>query len=81
MAREYHKENCQSCIRKVRDLDSGVNKVRIIVAGQHAFKWSITLIKRGVCKQLVLPNRIKALEEFQRLLTQYRQVGDCSLAV
>lgn len=81
MARNYNKENCQSCIRKVYDLDSGINKVRIIVAGQHAFKWSLTLIKRGEHKQLVLPNRTKALKELQQLLTQYRLVGDCSLAV
>lgn len=81
MAREYHKEKCQSCIRRVYDLDSGINKVRIIVAGQHAFKWSLTLIKHGEYKQLLLPNRIKALKELQQLLTQYRQVGDCSLAI
>lgn len=78
----YNKSKCQSRIRRVLDLENKTTKVRIIVAGQHAFSWSITLIRNGVEKRLEFPEgRIPALREYQRLQTQFRQVGDCSLAI
>ena len=78
----YHKEKCSSCIRRVCDLKSHLVIVRIVVAGQHAFSWSVTLIRNGVEKRLEFPGgRIPALKEYQRLQTQFRQVGDCSLAI
>lgn len=77
----YNKSNCQSCIRRVVTLDSGLIPVKIIVAGKHAYSWSITLIRLGIKKSLSFPGRVEALKELQNLKTQYRLVGDCKLAI
>ena len=77
----YNKQNCQSCIRRVVTLNSGLIPVKIIVAGKHAYSWSVTVIRLGIEKSLSFPGRIEALKELQRLKTQYRLVGDCKLAI
>lgn len=78
----YNKSKCQSRIRRVCELKNHLISIKIIVAGQHAFSWSVTLIRNGVEKRLEFPGgRIPALKEYQRLQTQFRQVGDCSLAI
>lgn len=78
----YNKQKCQSCIRKVCDLENKTTKVRIIVSGQHAFAWTVTLIKEQTRKSLTFPTgRVAALKEYQRLQQQFRQFGDCSLAI
>lgn len=79
--RIYHKEKCQSTVRRVITLDTGLVPVTIIVAGKHAFNWSVTLVRLGIEKSLICSGRPEALKELQRLKTQYRLVGDCKLAV
>lgn len=77
----YNKQNCQSCIRRVITLNSGLIPVKIIVAGKHEYSWSVTVIRLGIEKSLSFPGRVEALKELQRLKTQYRLVGDCKLAI
>lgn len=79
--RIYHKEKCQSTVRRVVTLDSGLIPVKIIVAGKHAYSWSVTVIRLGIEKSLSFPGRIEALKELQNLKTQYRLVRDCKLAI
>lgn len=38
----YHSENCDTCIRGVYTINS---YTKIIVGGQYAHRWSITIIK------------------------------------
>lgn len=77
----YNKQNCQSCIRRVVTLNSGLIPVKIIVAGKHAYSWSVTVIRLGIEKSLSFSGRIEALKELQCLKTQYRLVGDCKLEI
>lgn len=77
----YNKQKCQSCIRRVVTLDSGLIPVKIIVVGKHAYSWSVTLVRLGIEKSLSFPGRAEALKELQNLKTQYRLVGDCKLAI
>lgn len=78
----YNKEHCQSCIRRCIDLENSTTKVRIIVSGKHAFAWTVTVIKEQTRKSLTFPTgRIAALHEYQRLQQQFKQFGDCSLAI
>lgn len=77
----YNKQNCQSCIRRVVTLDSGLIPVKIIVAGKHAYSWSVMLIRLGIEKSLLFSGRVEALKELQHLKTQYRLTGDCKLTI
>lgn len=77
----YNKQKCTSSIRRVSELNNSVTKVKIIVTGKHAYAWSVTLIKESYNKTLTFAGRIPALKEYQRLITQFRQVGDCSLGI
>lgn len=77
----YNPKHCHSVIRRCLDLESRISRVRIIVAGKHAFGWSVTVIKEGYNKSLTFPNRVAALKQYQELQTQFRLVGDCSLKV
>lgn len=78
----YNKQHCQSCIRRVCDLENSTTKVRIIVSGKHSFAWTITLIKEETRKSLTFPTgRLSALKEYQRLQQQFKMFGDCSLAI
>lgn len=78
----YNQQKCQSCIRRVCDLENKTTKVRIIVSGKHSFAWTVTLIKEQSVKSLTFPSgRIAALKEYQRLQQQFKQFGDCNLAV
>lgn len=77
----YNKRNCQSCIRQTIVLDTGAESVKIVIAGQYAFKWSITVIKRNGIQSLVFQNRKQCLAELQRAKTQYRLNGTVRLAI
>lgn len=77
----YNKQKCQSCIRRVVILNTGLVPVKIIVTGKHAHSWSVILIRLGVEKSLSFPSRIETLRELQNLKTQYRLVGDCKLTI
>lgn len=44
MSKTYHKERCQSVIRQVHKL----GKIVIILAGQHAFSYSVTIKKTRI---------------------------------
>lgn len=78
----YNKQKCQSCIRRVCDLENSTTKVRIIVAGKHAYEWTVTVIKQESRKSLTFPTgRLAALKEYQRLQQQFKMFGDCSLKI
>lgn len=77
----YNKQKCTSSVRRVVELSNSVIKVKIIVTGKHAFAWSVTLIKDNYNKTLLFPSRVPALKEYQRLQSQFKQIGDCSLAI
>lgn len=70
----YHKENCQSIVRQVHKL----GKIVVILAGQHAFSYSVTIKKSDSNKTLILANRNLAIKEISELKKQYRQFGDCN---
>lgn len=74
MSKIYHKEHCQSVIRQVHKLD----KIVIILTGQHAFKYSVTIKKNNSNKSLVFANRTLAIKEISKLKKQYKQFGDCN---
>lgn len=40
--KQYHSENCDSCVRGVYTLDY---RTKVIVNGHYAHKWSINIIK------------------------------------
>lgn len=45
----YHSENCDTCIRGVYIINSNT---KIIVSGQYAHRWSITIIKTVFGKEI-----------------------------
>lgn len=71
----YHKEKCQSVVRQVHKLN---DKIVIILVGQHAFKYTVTIKKQDCNKSLTLVNRNLAIKEISRLKQQYKQFGDCN---
>ena len=75
MSKIYHKEHCQSIVRQVHEL----GKIVIILAGQHAFKYSITIKKPESTKSMTFCNRDNAIKEISNLKKQYRQFGDVCL--
>ena len=78
----YNKQKCQSCIRRMCDLENSTTKIRIIVSGQHSFAWTVTLVKNNKSQSLRFPTgRLAALKEYQRLQQQFKMFGDCSLAI
>lgn len=74
MSKIFHKENCQSIVRQVHKL----GKIVVILAGQHAFSYSVTIKKNDSNKTLILANRNLAIKEISELKKQYRQFGDCN---
>ena len=63
MARKhtYHRENCDCLIREVIvDVYGGT----IVLGGQHAFEWSITIHTRERIVKTVYPNGREARKEF-----------------
>ena len=79
--RKYNKNSCHSCIRQVLVLDEGKERIKIIVAGQHAFSWSITVISKQGAQSLILPNRLSCLQELTKCKQQYRNHGTIRIAV
>ncbi len=75
MARIFHKENCQSCIRRYVKLSSGVNVVELIVTGQHAFQWSVTIKKLNKISTCRFAGRQQALKEFNSIKSNYNKYG------
>lgn len=63
MARKhtYHRENCDCLIREVI---VGVYGRTIVLGGQHAFEWSITIHTRERIVKTVYPNGREARKEF-----------------
>ena len=54
----YNQANCHSYIRRYRKLDYGLEPVVVIVTGQHAFKWSVTIKKGNKMSTIRFDNRI-----------------------
>lgn len=78
----YNKQKCQSCIRRMCDLENSTTKIRIIVSGQHSYAWTVTLVKDNKRQSLRFPTgRLAALKEYQHLQQQFKMFGDCSLRI
>lgn len=77
----YNKTKCQSCVRQVLTLDTEKELVTIIVTGQHAFQWTLTVKSISGIQSLTLPNRLSCLTELAKLKRQYRNHGRIQLAV
>lgn len=77
----YNKLSCQSCIRQVIVLDTGKELTKIIVTGQHAFQWTITVKSIRGIQSLTLPNRKACLKELTHIKQQYRNHGQIRLAI
>ena len=65
MARKhtYHRENCD-CL--IREIIVDVCGRRIILSGQHAFEWSITICTKERIVKTVYPNGKTARQEFKK---------------
>jgi hypothetical protein len=59
-----HKENCQTCIRKVHKSKG----TTIVLSGQHGFQWSITEDNGTKCKMTTYPNRKSALKVYNHII-------------
>lgn len=59
----YHRENCNCLIREIIVDIYGRN---IILAGQHAFEWSITIVTRDKITKRIYPNGETARKEFKK---------------
>lgn len=57
----YHKENCDCLIRKV--ITDKYNRT-IVLAGQHAFEWSITVLAFSVSYTTMYKNGKEARKAF-----------------
>lgn len=61
--RTFHRENCDTFIRKsVIDIYGR----HIILGGQHAFEWSITICTKESITTFKYPNGTIARKEFQK---------------
>lgn len=64
--RTFHKDNCESKVRKVA-LD--INGDTIVLTGTHAFDWSVNVVNKRkatiVC--FSFSKRKKAMKEYNRL--------------
>lgn len=65
MARKhtYHRENCDCLIREVI---VDVYGRKVILNGQHAFEWSITICTRETMVTITYPNGKEARKEFYK---------------
>lgn len=65
MARKYtfHRENCDCFIRKV--VIDAIGRT-VILGGQHAFEWTITIKEECKIIKYTFPNGKKAREEFKK---------------
>lgn len=72
----YNKHNCQSIVRSTIKLN---DKITIIMAGRHAFEYSVTIKRPENIKSMTFKNRNAALNEVATLKKQYRQFGDVCL--
>lgn len=65
MARKhiYHRENCD-CF--VRDIIIDIYGRKIILSGQHAFEWSITIYSKERIVRTDYPNGKMARQEFKK---------------
>lgn len=61
--RTYHRENCD-CF--VREIIVDVCGRRIILSGQHAFEWSITIYTEERIVKTTYPNGREARKEFRK---------------
>lgn len=77
----FNKRNCQTCVRLFVKLCNGYSTTQIIVTGQHAMEYTVTIIAPGYNKSLTFPKRLKALKEVGRLKSQYKSLGFCKLAI
>ena len=65
MARKYtyHRENCDCFIREII---VDIYGRKIILGGQHAFEWTITIVSIERVVQITFPNGRAARKEFYK---------------
>lgn len=63
MAKNYHRERCQSCIRM--SIIDPIGR-QIILTGIHAFEWSVAIISTDKITVTQFSNRVTATKEFNR---------------
>lgn len=65
MARKYtyHRENCDCFMREIT-IDTWGRQ--IVLSGQHAFEWSITIYTKWRIIKTVYPNGKTARQEFKK---------------
>lgn len=72
---EFHKENCEIRIREVvKDMFGNT----IVLSGQHAFEWSITVCSHGTYTKTTYKNSKEARKKFRKYKTSTKlSIGLC----
>lgn len=60
---EFHKENCETKVRAVIEDMFGNT---IVLSGQHAFEWSITVCSHGTYIKTTYENSKEARKQFRK---------------
>lgn len=64
MAKTFHRENCNTCIRK--SIVDVLGRT-IVLSGTHAFEWQITVLEINNSLTIIkFSNRVKATKEFNK---------------
>ena len=61
--RTYHRENCDN---RIREIITDMLGRTIVLAGKHAFEWSITICSDNTYYKITYKNRIEATKEFNK---------------
>ena len=61
---QFHRENCSNTVREAfKDMFDRT----IVLAGKHAFEWSITTCDHGIITRVTFSCRENARKEYERL--------------
>lgn len=66
--RKYHRENCDN---RMRDMLVDTLGRTIILSGQHAFEWSITICSHNVYTKTTYKNGKEARKQFKKYKNKY----------
>ena len=65
---QFHRENCETRIREVvKDMFGNT----IVLSGQHAFEWSITVCSHNVYTKTTYKNGKEARKQFRKYKNKY----------
>ena len=68
---EFHKENCETKVRAVIEDMFGNT---IVLSGQHAFEWSITVCSNGTYIKTTYKNSKEARKQFRKYKNKHQTV-------